>query len=194
MTKRRPTHGEAIDAVRTLIAYIGDDPDRPGLQATPGRVLRAWAEEWGAGYREPDFALTMFDGDGDDYGDQMVFMNGISVHSFCAHHMVPFYGVASVAYIPRGGKIVGLSKLPRIVEHFASRLQVQERLTAQVADFIVNHISPDCAISIKATHLCMVTRGVRQPHSMTVTTALRGCFLNDTATQSEFIARSRDKD
>lgn len=187
MPEHKPTTDEAREAVRTLIAFIGDDPDRDGLRDTPARVLRAWQEAWGSGYRD-DAAeiLTSFENDGDH--DQMIVLREISYHSHCEHHLATFYGSASVAYLPRG-RIIGVSKLARIVEHFASRLQVQERLTRQIADFMAEHISPDCAASLDATHMCMTSRGVRQPRAVMTTTALRGIFRDDPAAQQEFISR-----
>lgn len=183
------TEDEALEAVRTLISYIGDDPDREGLLETPARVLAAWRESWGRGYYEDISArLTSFTDDS-DY-DQLVIQRGIVFSSFCEHHMALFHGEATVAYQPHG-KIIGLSKLARIVEHFSSRLQVQERLTSQIAGFLEHYVSPDCAVRLEATHSCMTTRGVRQPHSLTVTTALRGLFRLDAATQQEFLTEAR---
>lgn len=188
----KPSRKEAIEAIRTLIAYIGDDPNRSGLLQTPDRVLKAWDEAWGIGYHDPSFTLTLFENDETPIYDQMIFMRDISFHSTCEHHMVNFSGTASIAYIPKD-KVVGLSKLPRIVNHFASRLQVQERLVGEIADFICQNISPDCAVSLEAMHLCMASRGVRQPKSTTVTTALRGIFKVDASAQSEFLSQVRAK-
>lgn len=186
----KPTREDALAAIRTLISFIGDDPSRPGLLDTPQRVLAAWLEDWGAGYFERDFAVTLFDND--VAYDQMIFMKDISFFSTCEHHLAPFFGTAAIAYIPKG-HIVGLSKLPRIVQHFSARLQVQERLVREIADFIVKNISPDCAVSLEATHLCMVSRGIRQPTAKTITTALRGFFRDDPATQDEFITQVRSR-
>ncbi len=182
-----PSDEEARAAVRTLIQWIGDDPTREGLLQTPDRVLRAWRESWGRGYSETNFEVTCFGNDGDD---QMIMSRQISFSSYCEHHLALFSGTAAVAYIPRG-QIVGISKLSRIVEHFSARLQVQERLTTNIADFIAMHVSPDCAVRMEAVHSCMTTRGVKQPHSSMVTTSLRGLFKEDPSTQEEFLAEAR---
>jgi GTP cyclohydrolase I len=190
-----PTYDEALKAVRTLIEFIGDDPKRPGLRETPKRVLHAWMQDWGVGYANPnpEELLRMFEnGEGSTPYDQMVVMRGISYSSHCEHHIVPFFGSACIAYIPGEAGIVGLSKLARVVEHFARRLQTQERLVEQVAEFLHNHLAQDVAVSLEATHLCMVSRGVRQPHAITVTTALRGAFYNDPTTRSEFLAACKN--
>ena len=184
----RPSRRKALAAVRTLISYIGDDPTREGLLDTPERVLKAWQESWGSGYRDLASSLTVFENDG-EY-DQMVVQREIVFHSHCEHHLAPFSGTAVVAYIPRG-KIIGLSKLARIVEHFSSRLQVQERLTGQVANFLETNVSPDCAVMMDATHSCMTSRGVCQPRSITTTTALRGIFKSDPAAHQEFMLQAR---
>src|SRR5580700_5307627 len=146
----KPTRNEALHAVRTLIEYIGDDPDRPGLLKTPERVLKAWYDEWGAGYRDMAFETTVFDNEGVllPY-DQMVFVKDIVFFSTCEHHLSPFFGTACVAYIPEK-KIVGLSKLARIVTHFAARLQVQERLVSEIAEFIEQEVSVHCAVMLEA--------------------------------------------
>lgn len=189
-----PSRKEALDAVRTILAYIGDDPDREGLQRTPERVISAWEQDWGVGYLVDKPGITLFQNEGPNEGyDQMLFMRDLTFSSFCEHHMAPFSGVAHIAYIPARGVIVGLSKLARIVQHYAARLQVQERLTGEIAAFIVDKISPDCAVMMEASHSCMTSRGVRQPKSTTITTALRGAFKNDPNTQSEFLAQARAK-
>jgi GTP cyclohydrolase I len=197
------TELEALSAVRTLISYIGDDPDREGLRDTPQRVLRAWEQSWGAGYRAPTAELVkLFTEPSHDEHGSMVLIRGITFHSTCEHHMAPFYGTADVAYIPEarfawsnerqatervGSKIVGLSKLARIVDHFARRLQVQERLTNEIADFIKMEISEDCAIVMRAQHMCMMSRGVQQAHAETITSALRGVFYHKPEARSEFL-------
>lgn len=185
----KPSREDALQAVRTLIEFIGDDPDRPGLLDTPKRVLAGWLEDWGAGYYEHDFNVTLFESR--SY-DQMIFMRDISFFSHCEHHLAPFFGTAAIAYLPRV-HIVGLSKLPRIVQHFSARLQVQERLVGEIADFIVKNVSPDCAVSLEATHLCMVSRGIKQPTAKTITTALRGVFRHDASAQDEFITLVRSR-
>jgi GTP cyclohydrolase IA len=196
----------AIDAIRYLIQAIGDDPDRPGLQETPARFLQAWQEDWGVGYRQDaNELLKLFPiEDAKHYAKridpngnvvppyhQMVLVRDIAFYSTCEHHLAPFFGEAHVAYIPdhtRG--IVGISKLARVVNHFARRLQVQERLTEQIAEFLYLLLSNDVAVSLSAAHMCMVSRGVMQPNARTVTTALRGVFYDDPAAHQEFIRKT----
>ena len=187
-------------AVRFLLNYIGDDPSRPGLIDTPERFLRAWAQEWGAGYKEPEKELVrLFRDDDVEINEgtpsgtigQMVLVDNIIFHSHCEHHIAPFYGVAHVAYIPGPKGLVGISKLARIVDHFARRLQVQERLTMQVADFIAEHISPNVGVVLKARHSCMSSRGVRQPHAQTITSALKGIIFSEPSARAEFLALAR---
>lgn len=199
---------EAREAVRTLIRFIGDDPDRPGLLDTPRRFLRAWRETWGAGYRDlPKNCLRVFMNEGAVY-NQMVFQGNVMLASTCEHHLAPFFGVAHVAYIAEEGGpgLLGLSKLARIVTHCSRRLQVQERLTEEIADTLSGVLRPcrplsktqresgripvaSVGVQIRATHLCMTTRGVQQPHSLTTTTSLRGAFLDDPTTHSEFLSQ-----
>ena len=184
------TRNEALRAVRTLLEYIGEDPDREGLRRTPERVIAAWETDWARGYLDTSLALSDFDNTELPH-DQMVFVGNIAFVSHCEHHLAPFYGCAHLAYLPKD-RIVGLSKLVRIVELFARRLQVQERMTTQIAEFMQQHISPDVAVSLSAVHMCMISRGVRQPHSKAVTTALRGCFREERA-QDEFLRKCMDK-
>jgi GTP cyclohydrolase IA len=186
-----PSRADALDAIRTLLAYMGEDPKREGLIKTPERVISAWETEWGAGYRDPEFGLTKFDNL--EYPtDQMVFVKDISFVSHCEHHLAPFWGMACVAYIPTR-KIIGLSKMARVVSHFAARLQVQERMTAQIADYIMEKVSVDCAVSLAAAHMCMISRGVKQPTSKTITTALRGVFREEPNAQEEFLQQVRSR-
>lgn len=192
----KPSREDAATAIETLLAYLGEDPSRPGLRDTPNRVLRAWECEWGAGYVEGDIdsLVRLFEQEGDMFDaqpyDQMVVVKDIVFHSHCEHHLAPFFGVAHVAYIPdqaRNRALIGISKLARVTTHFARRLQVQERLVGQIAEFLVKHLSRDVGVMLEATHTCMTSRGVMQPHSKTITTALRGAFLNDPATHQEFL-------
>lgn len=177
----------ALEAVRTLIDYIGDDSAREGVKATPGRVLKAWREAWGKGYREPPPALTCFPEAGIDY-DQMVIVKGINFYSTCEHHLAPFFGTADIAYIPNPKiGVLGISKLARVVEHYSRRLQVQERLTSQVASHLAKHISPNVAVIMRAAHMCMVSRGVMQPNAQTVTSALKGVFFHEPSARAEFL-------
>ena len=169
-----------------LLQYIGEDPQREGLQETPDRWLKAW-RFWTKGYQEdPKDIMKVFEDGGEDY-DQMVLVRDIPVYSHCEHHLAPIFGVAHVAYIPNG-RICGLSKLNRLVDCFGRRLQVQERLTAQIADALVDTLAPDgVAVRLNCRHMCMESRGVCQQGHSTVTTALRGVFRTDPAAKSEFL-------
>lgn len=187
MTKRERSP-EAIRAaqahVRGLLEHIGDDPDREGLRETPARVVEAFEEHFSGYWEDPREHLATTFGDVDGY-DELVLVTDIQLHSHCEHHMVPFVGKAHVAYIP-GGRIVGLSKLARVVDVFARRLQVQEKLTAQVADTINQELQPQgVAVIIQAQHFCMCYRGVRKPGSWTTTSKLHGVFLRDAAARME---------
>lgn len=170
-------------AVRELLLAIGEDPEREGLRGTPGRVARAYAEMLGGMRMTPEDVLTTTF----DIGhDELVLVKDIAVWSMCEHHLVPFHGVAHVGYIPnKDGQITGLSKLARLVDLFARRPQVQERLTTQVAESMVRLLRPRGAIAVfECEHLCMTMRGVRKPGSRTVTSAVRGQLLNS-ATRAE---------
>jgi GTP cyclohydrolase I len=183
----RPTRPVDLDAaaraIRDLLIAVGEDPDRDGLRDTPQRVARMYAETLAGGSMRPDDVLnTMF-----DIGhDELVLVKDIDVYSTCEHHMVPFHGVAHVGYIPGvDGRITGLSKLARLVDVYARRLQVQERLTTQVADVLVRLLDPRGAIVVvEAEHLCMSMRGVRKPGARTTTSAVRGAMRNP-ATRAE---------
>jgi len=169
-------------AVRELLLAVGEDPDREGLRETPARVARAYAETFAGLGQDPRDALSAtFDVE----HEEMVLVKDIDVYSTCEHHLVPFHGVAHVGYIPSGGKVTGLSKLARLVDVFARRPQVQERLTAQVADALVEVLAPrGVIVVIECEHLCMSMRGVRKPGSKTVTSAVRGQMRNH-ATRAE---------
>ena len=174
----------AAAAVRELLLAIGEDPDRPGLQDTPGRVARAYAETFAGLWQDPtDILATTFDED----HDEMVLVKDIPMYSTCEHHLVPFHGVAHVGYIPGAdGKVTGLSKLARLVEVYARRPQVQERMTSQIADALSDVLKPrGVIVVIEAEHLCMAMRGIRKPGSTTVTSAVRGIFRDNPATRSE---------
>ncbi len=170
-------------AIRELLVAVGEDPDREGLRDTPARVARAYAETFAGLRQDPaDVLSTVF-----DIGHQeMVLVKDIEVYSTCEHHLVPFHGVAHVGYIPSSdGRITGLSKLARLVDVFARRPQVQERLTSQVADALVEHLNPrGVIVVIECEHLCMSMRGVRKPGSRTVTSAVRG-QMRDGTTRAE---------
>jgi GTP cyclohydrolase IA len=171
-------------AIRELLLAIGEDPEREGLLNTPGRVARAYKESFEGLQQDPSEVLTTIFDEGHD---EMVLVRDISFASFCEHHLLPFMGTASVGYIPNeSGQITGLSKLARLVEVFARRPQVQERLTTQIADSLESCLLPKGVIVVvQAEHLCMSIRGVRKPGSLTVTSAVRGQFRTSVATRSE---------
>jgi GTP cyclohydrolase IA len=177
--------GQIPEAIRTLLAEIGEDPDRPGLVGTPDRVRRMYAELT-EGYRtDPETVLNSATFEV-DY-DEMVVVRDIEFYSLCEHHLLPFFGRAHVGYLPRG-RIIGLSKIPRVVDMYAHRLQVQERLTHQVAGFLMERLRPKgVACVIEATHLCTVMRGVRKQEATMVTSSMLGTFRADARTRSEFL-------
>ena len=186
-------HGRIEKAVREILEAIGEDPDRDGLQATPGRVARMYEEIFAGLNEDADQHLQVTFEAGHD---EMVMVRDIPFYSMCEHHLVPFIGRAHVAYIPgEDGRITGLSKLARLVDSYAKRPQVQERLTGQVADEIEKTLTPrGVLVVIEAEHLCMSMRGVRKPGSDTVTSAVRGLFRDNAATRAEamdFIDRGR---
>jgi GTP cyclohydrolase I len=177
----------AADAVRELLYAVGEDPDREGLKATPERVARAYAEVFAGLFADPDEALqTTFDED----HDELVLVKDIPLYSVCEHHLVPWHGTAAVGYIPGpDGRITGLSKLARVVDLYAKRPQVQERLTSQVADAVMRRLEPQGVIVVvQAEHLCMAMRGVRKPGSLTMTSAVRGIFKDDPRTRAEALS------
>ncbi|MDP3553267.1 GTP cyclohydrolase I FolE [Methylocystis sp.] len=183
----RPSRDAAEQAVRILIEWAGDDPDREGLIDTPRRVVRAY-EEFFEGYTSDPQALleTTFE-ETADY-DEMVTLRDIRVESHCEHHIVPILGRAHIAYLP-AGRVIGISKLARIVDAFAKRLQIQETLTAQIADAINVALKPcGVAVVIEAAHHCMTTRGVKRPGVSMVTSKMLGAFRTDQATRQEFLA------
>ena len=182
----KPTTKE-LQMVRDLLAYIGEDPDREGLLETPARFLKAWAE-YTRGYRErPEDILKSFE-DGAERVDEMVIVRDIPVYSLCEHHLAPFFGKAYVGYVP-DRRILGLSKISRLVEVFARRLQVQERLTNQIADALDTHLQPlGVAVVIECRHMCMESRGVRHTGTATVTSALRGSIKTNADTRREFLS------
>ena len=171
-------------AVRELLLAVGENPDRQGLQDTPSRVARAYQEMFAGLYTDPDTVLdTTFDED----HDELVLVTKIPMYSTCEHHLVAFHGMAHVGYIPgKDGRVTGLSKLARVIDLYAKRPQVQERLTAQIADALVRKLDPrGVIVVIEAEHLCMAMRGVRKAGSITVTSAVRGQFKTDAASRSE---------
>lgn len=175
-----------------LLHIIGEDPERGGLLETPKRAMKAW-REWTCGYdMDPASVLKVFE-DGAEGCDEMIVVHEIPVYSHCEHHLAPIFGTATVAYIPNGA-IVGLSKLPRLVDIFARRLQVQERLTNQVAEAIMEHLKPKgCGVVVKARHMCMESRGIKQAGGYTTTSALRGVFREEAAVRAEFLALARNE-
>jgi GTP cyclohydrolase I len=171
-------------AIREVLAAIGEDPDRPGLQDTPARVARAYAEMFAGLTQDASAVLaTTFD----EGHEELVLVKDISMYSTCEHHLVPFHGVAHVGYIPGvDGRVTGLSKLARLVEVYARRPQVQERMTRQIADSLFEVLKPrGVIVVIEAEHLCMAMRGIRKPGATTVTSAVRGIFRENAATRSE---------
>ena len=180
------SEGSIEDNITRLLQYIGEDVTRGGLIETPKRVAKAWTH-WCKGYHENPAEILKVFYDGSESYNQMVTVKEIPFYSHCEHHLAPFFGTCTISYIPNG-KIVGLSKLSRIVNMFANRLQVQERLTSQIADTLFEHLQPlGVGVSIKARHLCMESRGICQQGHHTVTTALKGLILNDASTKAEFL-------
>jgi GTP cyclohydrolase I len=174
-------------AVRELLIAVGEDPDREGLRATPGRVARAYAEVFAGLFVDPEeFLQTTFD----ENHDELVLVKDIPLYSTCEHHLVPWHGSAAVGYIPGDdGRITGLSKLARVVDMYARRPQLQERLTGQVADAVMRRLEPrGVIVVIEAEHLCMAMRGVRKPGSRTITSAVRGTFKQDQRTRAEALS------
>jgi GTP cyclohydrolase I len=172
-------------AVRMLLEGIGEDPDRGGLRETPRRMASMLQETLGGMEKSPADVLTVLEG---EQHDEIVLVKDIPLYSTCEHHMLPFIGLAHVGYIPEGNRITGLSKIVRVVEIYARRLQTQERLTTQIADAIMEHLKPKGVIVIiEAEHLCMVMRGVRSPGAKTTTSVVRGIFREKAATRAEAI-------
>ncbi|MBA2879165.1 GTP cyclohydrolase I [Anoxybacillus kamchatkensis] len=173
-------------AVRLILEAIGEDPNREGLLDTPKRVAKMYAEVFSGLNEDPKIHLqTVFSED----HEELVLVKDIPFYSMCEHHLVPFFGVAHVAYIPRGGKVTGLSKLARAVETVARRPQLQERITATVADAIMETLEPHgVMVVVEAEHMCMTMRGVKKPGSKTVTTAVRGTLATDEKARAEILA------
>ncbi|MEQ4715783.1 MULTISPECIES: GTP cyclohydrolase I FolE [unclassified Nonomuraea] len=187
MTQHDVDLGRIEKAVREILYAIGEDPDRDGLLDTPARVARAMAEQYsGLGQKPEDVLTKVFDVD----HDEMVLVRDIEVYSTCEHHLVPFHGVAHVGYIPNDrGQVTGLSKLARLVDVYARRPQVQERMTSQIADALMRVLEPrGVIVVVEAEHLCMTMRGVRKPGAKTVTSAVRGDFRTSDKTRSEAMA------
>lgn len=170
-------------AVTMILEAIGEDPDREGLVDTPKRVANMYEEIFSGINENPqDLLQVSFT----EYHDELVMVKDIPLYSMCEHHLLPFYGKAHVAYIPKGGKVVGISKLARVAEAYARRPQLQERLTSQIADCIFDTLNPyGVAVVIQAEHMCMTMRGVRKPGAITVTSAVRGVFETTASSRSE---------
>lgn len=186
-----PSRAEAEAAVRVLLRWAGDDPSREGLVDTPARVVKAY-EELFSGYREDATSVLSRVFEEVQGYDDLILVRDISFSSHCEHHMVPFVGVAHIAYYPSEHGVVGLSKLARLVDVFARRLQTQEALTAQIVGAIDQHLRPrGCAVTIEAEHMCMSMRGVRKQGAQTITTQFTGVFRDDPAEQAHFLTLVR---
>jgi GTP cyclohydrolase I len=169
--------------MKLVLEGIGEDPGRPGIRETPRRVARMFEEILGGTKKDATKNLRVI---ADEKHDEMVLIKNIPLYSMCEHHFLPFAGLAHVAYIPKGGRIVGLSKIARVVETLSRRLQVQERLTKQIADLLDAHLKPlGVMVVIEAEHMCMSMRGAKKPKSITVTSAVRGSFRTSPATRAE---------
>ena len=181
----RVDHGRIEAAIREILLAVGEDPDREGLQETPARVARMYAEICAGLHRDPGEVLRKTF---TQKYDEMVLVKDVRFASICEHHLLPFFGKAHIAYLPKG-KIVGLSKLPRLVQLVARRPQVQERITEEVADLLVEELHPrGVAVVLEATHTCMTIRGIRQPESLCTTSAMRGVFRDNPSSRSELMA------
>ena len=175
------------DLITHLLAAVGEDPNREGLLETPGRVMKAW-RHWCQGYHQDPAAVLKTFEDGAEGADEMVVVKNLEFYSHCEHHMAPFFGTAHIAYIP-DQRIVGLSKLGRVLDIFAQRLQVQERLTNQIADAIQSELQPiGVGVIMEAKHFCMCSRGVNKQQSTTVTSAVRGAMKTNPSARAEFLA------
>lgn len=176
---------------RRLLASLGEDPDRAGLVETPSRLVTAW-KHWTSGYtQDPAELLKVFEDGAEDY-NELIVIRGIPVYSHCEHHLAPFFGKATIGYVPNG-KIVGLSKLTRLVNCFSRRLQVQERLTIQIANALMKHLEPKAAgVVIRCRHMCMESRGISTEGEETVTSAMLGELQPNLALRTEFLALARE--
>lgn len=180
-----PAGEESVeDNITRVLEYIGEDPNREGLQETPKRVVKSWGELYAGYNQDPADLFTVFEKDG---YDEIVLLKDIEMYSMCEHHMLPFYGRAHVAYIP-GEKIVGLSKLARVVDMFARRLQNQERITEQVTDTLMKYLEPKAAACvIEAKHMCMCSRGVGKQNSSMITSSMKGAFMDEPLARTELM-------
>ncbi len=172
------------DLVKALLLHLGENPEREGLKETPKRVIKAYKKMLSGYAQKPEDVLTVF---GDELYDEMIVVKDIEFYSTCEHHLLPFYGKAHVGYIP-DGKIIGLSKIPRLVEMYARRLQNQERMTSQIAQGLYGVLKPKgVGVIVEAEHLCMMARGVEKQHSFVTTSSLRGLFKKELTTRNEFL-------
>jgi len=172
------------EVVKKIIEAIGEIPEREGLKDTPGRVVKSWKKLFSGYDKDPKDLMTVFDGE--DY-DEMIVVNNIEFYSTCEHHMIPFFGKAHIGYIP-DGKIIGLSKIPRLVEIFSRRLQNQERLTQQISSTLNSLLKPKgVGVILEAKHLCMMARGVQKQNSSVRTSSVQGLFKKDPRTREEFL-------
>jgi len=189
----RPDRAEVEDAVRTIIRWTGDDPQRDGLIETPSRVARAF-EEFFIGYSQNPVTVLQKTFEETEGYDEMITLRGVRFESHCEHHMAPIVGKAWIAYIPNG-RVVGISKLARVVEIYAKRLQIQEKMTAQIANTINDVLKPQgVAVLIKAQHHCMTTRGIHKPGTDLVTSRMLGCFRDNPATRQEFLSMTAERE
>lgn len=187
IARRRPTREQAEEAIRTIIDWIGDDPDREGLQGTPGRVIRAY-EEFFAGYDDDPIEYLKQTFEEVDGYDEMVLLRDIRFESHCEHHMLPIIGCAHIAYLP-SNRVVGISKLARVVEAYAKRLQIQEKLTAQIANTVNEVLAPQgVGVVVEAAHQCMTMRGIHKPGVTMVTSQMLGRFRSDSRTRRELMS------
>ncbi|TFW18195.1 GTP cyclohydrolase I FolE [Massilia arenosa] len=176
---------------RRLLQSLGENPDRPGLLETPTRVAKAW-QHWTSGYDQDPVELLKAFEDGAEQYNELIVVRGIPVYSHCEHHLAPFFGKATIGYLPNG-KIVGLSKLTRLVDCFAKRLQVQERMTIQIAEALMNALEPKAVgVVVKCRHMCMESRGIRTPGEETITSAMLGELQPNLALRTEFLALARE--
>jgi GTP cyclohydrolase I len=187
VAQQRPSRQEAQEAVRTLLRWAGDDPDREGLRGTPDRVTRSY-EEFFAGYgQDPEEILARTFEEVAGY-DDMVVLRGIRFESYCEHHMVPIIGIAHIGYLP-ANRVIGISKLARVLEIFSKRLQIQEKMTAEIANTIDRVLKPQgVAVVLEGEHQCMTTRGVHRPGVNMVTSQMMGVFRDNEATRKEFLS------
>lgn len=189
LIKLTPITEKEIEAVKTLLKFMGEDPEREGLKDTPKRFLKAWRDCWASGYRKDKSSVMKVFNDGGENYDEMVLVKNIEVFSHCEHHLAPIIGKAHVAYIPSKGRIVGLSKINRLVDMFSRRLQVQERLTSQIAETLWEELKPlGVGVYIEADHFCVKTRGIQDTHSITSTSKFLGVFFKKVEVRNEFLS------